>query len=230
MVPMSKWPKQERPRERLREVGPVALSDSEILAILIGTGSGQENVVEVARRLLSDSDGLEGLTKQGLKGLGRFSGMGEAKASRIVAALELGIRVVERRGRKKSPLRFECSADIFESFRTRLGLKRQEVFVAVGLNSRNEAIREILVARGSSNECLVEPKEVFRPMIAEAASKTILLHNHPSGDPTPSPQDVALTRRLAKVGDLVGIPVLDHVVIGPSSYSSLRDLGLLADV
>jgi len=104
---------------------------------------------------------------------------------------------------------------------------REEVFIVVGLNSRNESIHELAVAQGSVNECRVAPATVFRPMIVESAARAVLLHNHPSGDPTPSPHDVALTRRLVSVGKMVGIPILDHIIIGRNAYSSLRDLGLL---
>lgn len=230
MVSMRNWPRRDRPRERLREKGPAALSDSEILALVVGNGCADENAVETARRILSLVGGVDGLPGHGLGSLARIRGIGEAKASRIVAALELGTRVVERRATWSSHNRFECSADIFESYRARLGLLGHEVFVVIGLNSRNELIKEMVVGTGSVNECRIEPPEVFRPLIAEAAARTLLLHNHPSGDPTPSPHDIAVTRRLVQVGKVVGIPVLDHVVIGRGSYTSLRDLGILGDV
>jgi DNA repair protein RadC len=224
---MSKWPKRDRPRERLRELGPGALSDSEVLALLLSTGSGKENAVEVARRILVQGDGVEAIARQGIGELGRIAGVGEVKASRIVAAVELGFRIVEQTEQRKASARFESSADIFESYKTRLAVLREEVFIVVGLNSRNESIHELAVAQGSVNECRVAPATVFRPMIVEAAARAVLLHNHPSGDPTPSPHDVALTRRLVSVGKMVGIPILDHIIIGRNAYSSLRDLGLL---
>ncbi|MCP4198309.1 MAG: DNA repair protein RadC [Proteobacteria bacterium] len=224
---MSKWPKRDRPRERLRELGPSSLSDSEVLALLLSTGSGKENAVEVARRILVQGGGVEAIARQGMGELGRIAGVGEVKASRIVAAVEFGFRIVEQTEQRKASSRFESSADIFESYKTRLAVLREEVFVVVGLNSRNEPIHELAVAQGSVNECRVAPATVFRPMIVEAAARAVLLHNHPSGDPTPSPHDVALTKRLVSVGEMVGIPILDHVIIGRNSYSSLRDLGLL---
>ncbi len=227
---MSTWPKRDRPRERLRELGPGALSDSEVLALLLGTGSRKENAVEVARRILVQGGGVEAIARLGMGELGRIGGVGEAKASRIVAAVEFGFRIVEQTERQKSSCRFESSADIFESYKARLGVLREEIVIVVGLNSRNEPIHELVVAQGTVNECHVAPATVFRPMIAESAARAVLLHNHPSGDPTPSPHDVALTRRLVSVGKLVGIPILDHVIIGRSSHSSLRDLGLLADI
>ncbi|MCP4674693.1 MAG: DNA repair protein RadC [Deltaproteobacteria bacterium] len=211
----------------MKEHGPSALSDAELLALVLGTGSNGVNAVDTSRQFLAEVGGLEGVNGQGFGAISRRSGVGEAKASRVMAALELGVRVVEQAGRKGLNGRFECSSDIFEVYRARLGLLRQEIFIVVGLNSRNETVRELTVAKGSVSECRVEPSAVFRPLIAEAATRAILLHNHPSGDPTPSPYDVALTKRLAKIGELIGIPILDHVVIGGNTYSSLRDLGLI---
>ena len=229
MLSMSKWPKRDRPRERLRAHGPAALSDSELLALLLGTGSGRENAVDVARGILAQGGGLEALARLGLAELVRIGGVGEAKASRIVAAVEFGFRVVEQAEKKRSSCCFESSADIYELYKTRLALLREELVMVVGLSSRNQPVHEVVVAQGSVNECRVAPASVFRPMIAEAAARAVLLHNHPSGDPTPSPQDVALTRRLVCVGNAVGIPILDHIVIGRNAYSSLRDLGLLSE-
>jgi DNA repair protein RadC len=229
MVSLSNWPRSDLPRTRLRELGARALSDSEVLALVIGTGSRSKNVIEVASQIIEEAGSLERLSEQGIGTLGGFVGVGEAKATRIVAAVELGIRVQERLSRPKNSCRFECSSDIFEAYRSRFGALKQEVFIVVGLNNRNEMIRELVVAKGSVNECRVEPREVFRPLIAEAAVRSILIHNHPSGDPTPSPNDVALTRRLAAAGRLLGIPILDHVIISRASHASLRDLGLLVD-
>jgi DNA repair protein RadC len=212
----------------LWELGPAALSDSELLALLIGAGQGNENAVETARRVLSEAGGLEALLERDVQSLSRFKGMGSAKGARLIAALELGMRVVEQRAKERLCPRLNCSLDIFEAYRARLGSLVQEVFAVVALNNRNEIIREEIVAKGSLNECRVEPREVFRPLIAASAARAVLLHNHPSGDPSPSPSDVALTRRLAKVGDTVGIPILDHVIISRFSHASLRDLGLLS--
>lgn len=205
------------------------MSDAEILALIIGAGSNGTNAVEAARSILAQTGGLEGLAELGLCNIERLPFIGQAKGGRLAACLELGLRVVESRSRKRRGSRMDCSADVFETYQARLGGLKQEVFMAIGLSSKNETIREMVIGQGSVNECRVEPREVFRPLIVEAATRTILLHNHPSGDSQPSPYDVALTRRLARVGNLVGIPVLDHVVIARSSYSSMRDLGLLKE-
>ena len=229
MTSIKTWPLRERPRERLGELGARALSDSELVALLLGTGFRNENAVETARRLMGDFGCLENLANQGLGALAKIKGIGSGKAARLVAALELGIRVVEQRSGKREQVSFQCSADIYDAYHARMAGLRQEVFLAVGLNNRNEVIREITAAKGTVNECRVEPREVFRPLIAEAAVRAILIHNHPSGDPTPSSYDVALTRRLVKVGELLGIPVLDHVIIGRFSHTSLRDLKLIVE-
>jgi len=228
MMAISNWPPNERPRERLKDKGAIALSDAELLALLLGTGSSNENVVEFARRILSNHGGLEKLASSGLGALSQTRGVGIAKASRILAALELGLRVFERRLNNRSQTAFLCSEDIFKTYQTRMGDLRQEVFMSVGLNNKNEPIHEVEVARGTVSECLVNPREVFRPMISEAAARIVVLHNHPSGDSQPSKHDLAITRRLARAGDLLGIPLLDHVIIGANSYSSLRDLQLIS--
>jgi DNA repair protein RadC len=220
------WPAEDRPRERLRGKGATALCDAELVALLLGTGGAGENALESSQRILREVGGLDRLAAAGLGSLRGVTGLGEAKAARILAAVELGLRVVERRS-DVPRCAFRCSEEIWEAYRARLGALPQEVFVVVGLNNRNEALREEVVAKGTLSECLVSPREVFRPMIAEAAARVVAVHNHPSGDPEPSPQDVALTRRLAEAGELIGIPLLDHVVIGRRGYASLRDMGLL---
>jgi DNA repair protein RadC len=226
MPSLCHWPPADRPRERLRRKGAAALGDAELIALLVGTGRAGENAVESSLRILSQVGGLDKLAAAGLGSLNAVPGLGDAKASRIIAAVELGVRVVERR--REAPRRAFCrSLEIWEAYRARLGSLRQEVFLVVGLNNRNEALREEVVAMGTLGECLVSPREVFRPMIAEAAARFIAVHNHPSGDPQPSPEDVALTRRLSEAGALLGIALLDHVIIGRCGYASLRDMGLI---
>lgn len=230
MSVISQWPAADRPRERLREKGARALGDAEILAVLLGTGGASMDAVELARSIIVSCGGLERLSSMGVGALAALPGIGEAKAARIVAAVELGDRIQERRSGERRRRRFRCSADIWESYRSRLCHLRQETILAVGLNNKNEPIREEVVAMGSVDECLVGPREVFRPMIAEAAARLVVLHNHPSGDPRPSPQDVTFTRRLEQAGELLGVQLLDHLVVGRGSYSSLRDLGLMGKV
>jgi DNA repair protein RadC len=212
------------PGQRLREKGVETLGDAELLALLIGSGKGT-GPLEVARRLLDNIGGISGLPVQGVGLLSKQSGVGSAKAARLVAAVELGVRLSESRGRRNG--RLSSSADIFDRYRARMSQRLQEVFLVVGMNSKNEVIKEELVAKGSVNECMINPREVFRPLIIEACSRMVVLHNHPSGDSRPSAADITVTKRLEEVGKLIGIPMLDHVVIGKGCYTSMRDMGLL---
>jgi DNA repair protein RadC len=226
MTSLRRWPAVDLPRERLRDKGAAALGDAELIALLLGTGTAGENALESSRRILGQVGGLDRIAAAGLGALTCVPGLGAAKAARILAAIELGLRVVERRS--DAPARaFRRSEEIWEAYGARLGALQQEVFLVVGLNNRNEPLREEVVAKGTISECVISPREVYRPMIAEAAARVVALHNHPSGDPAPSPQDVALTRRLAEAGELIGIPLLDHVVVGRRGYASLRDMGLI---
>lgn len=229
MTTMRLLPDHDRPRERMKRKGSAALQDAELLALLLGAGRPGENALDLARRLLIGVGGLGGLARAGSGGLARMDGVGEAKACRVAAALELGVRAVERAGAGPGGSRFACSRDIYDAYRARLEPLTQEVFLVVGLSNRNEPICERVVAVGGLCDCPVGPREVFRPMIVEAAARFAALHNHPSGDPTPSPDDVATTRRLAEVGLLMGIPLVDHLVVGRSGYVSFRDTGLLGD-
>ena len=225
MSAISQWPAGDRPRERLREKGARALGDAELVALLLGTGGASVDALELARRVLLASGGLERMGSGGVGALRAMPGVGEAKAARLIAAIEIGARIEERRRGVPGRPRFTCSADIYETYRCRMAPLVQETILVVGLNNKNEPLREEVVAIGSLDECAAGPREIFRPMVAEAAARVLLLHNHPSGDPTPSPEDVAFTRRLEEAGDLLGIPLLDHVVVGHGTYSSLRDLG-----
>ena len=222
-------PNREKPRERLYRLGAAALSDAELLALLLGTGIASQPALQTAQRILTENGSIERLSEYGISGLARIRGIGTAKATRLLAAFELGIRLVEMRKSPMPPITVHTSEDVFNAYHTRLAPLRQEIFFVVGLNAKNQVIREITVAMGSIDECHVAPREVFRPLLLEAACRAILVHNHPSGDPAPSTQDLSLTRRLIKVGDLLGIPILDHVIIGRFSHVSLRDLGLVLE-
>ncbi len=211
----------------MKSRGSGALGDAELLALLLGSGRPGENALDISRRLLAEVGGLGQLSRIGLGGLARLEGVGEAKACRVVAALELGVRLVERAGARTAGCRFACSRDIYDAYHARLEALTQEVFLAVGLSNKNEPVCERVVAIGTLSDCTVGPREVYRTMILEAAARFAVLHNHPSGDPTPSPDDVTLTRRLAEAGDLVGIALIDHLVIGRGTYVSFRDAGLL---
>jgi len=212
----------ERPRERLRSVGARNLALRELLALIIGSGSAGSPAPVVAERLAAFADGsLRRLASMDVAVLENVPGVGRATASRILAALELGRRAAADEGDPGAPIR--GPADVFARMGSRLHDLPQEEFHALLLNSRHRVTREVLVTRGTLDAALVHPREVFRPAVAEGAAGIILVHNHPSGDPAPSAEDRAVTRQLAEAGRAVGIPVLDHVVIGRGAYASLAD-------
>ena len=215
----------ERPRERLAAQGPAALGDVELVAILLGSGRRGQNVVEVAAALLAAQGGLAGLARSEEAELRRQPGVGGARAALLRAALELGRRatgVRPERGR-----RLGAAAEVWSHYRARLAFAAVEEFWVIGLDVRHRLLFEACVARGSLTGVEVHPREVFRPLIRAAAAATIFLHNHPSGDPSPSRQDLELTRRLKEVGDLCGIAVVDHVVVGAEGFVSLAERGWL---
>ncbi len=219
------WPEEERPRERLLRYGPEALSDGQLLAVLLRTGHARRSAVGVARDLLSRFENLRALSAAGFAEMASVSGIGPAKAAQVMAALELGRRVQAQPLQQGMPLR--GSRDVFEACAPYLRDLKKEIFQVVLLNGKNRVIRTVTIATGSLTSCLVHPREVFAPAIRESSASVLLIHNHPSGDPTPSPEDLALSRRLVKAGEVIGIPVLDHLVIGDGHYVSFVDQGLM---
>jgi DNA repair protein RadC len=217
---------EDRPRERLARLGPDALAAAELLAVILGTGTRGRTATEVAQRLLEDSGGLRRLSSRTMAEIAGTPGLGTARAARVMAAFALGRQV----GQLRIPpgARFRSGADIFRHYHIRLRDLRKEQFWAVLLDGKNRILREERVSEGSLTASLVHPREVFAPAIRESAGALVFVHNHPSGDPTPSVEDVEITRRLCSVADLVGIRVLDHVVVGDGSYVSFLERGLLA--
>ncbi len=212
----------DRPRERLRALGSANLSLGELLALLVGSGNRGSSAMAIADRILADAEGsLTRLASYDVSFLERISGVGTATAARVAAALELGRRAAVTVGENGDHIR--GPADVFARVGPRLRAAMQEEFHALLLNSRHRVIREVLVTRGILDSALIHPREVFRPAVGEGAAGVILVHNHPSGDPTPSAEDRAVTRQMAEAGRAVGIPVLDHVVIGSASYASLGE-------
>jgi DNA repair protein RadC len=220
---IKKWPKQERPRERLRELGADVLSDAELLAILLVSGSSSAGLtaLDCSRMLLQEYSSLRNLTRATNDELCRTPGVGPVKACRIQAALEIGQRVACQK--REMGRVFQISQDVFDTYSVRLRDVKQETFSVILLDSKNRYIREETVALGSLNQSIVHPREVFRPAIQGAAASVILLHNHPSGDPAPSDEDVRVTERLVEAGKLLGIRVLDHVIVGEGRYYSFFD-------
>ena len=219
-------PLGDRPRERLRRLGPEALSSPELLALLLGTGGAGRSSLEVAHEILQRADGSwRRLALQPVAQLAQVSGVGVARATAIVAAIELGRRLATE-GRDIG-VPFRAPRDVVAAYAPRLeDLAVEEFHVAV-LDVQHRLERDILVTRGLLNTSLVHPREVFRAAVAERAAGVVLVHNHPSGDPTPSSEDRAVTGQLAAAGALLGIPVLDHVIIGRGRYVSFSEAGLL---
>lgn len=234
-LPIRRWVKGERPRERLKALGPGALSTRELLAILVGSGGRSGSAMDVADGLLQDlqrrwpeegrggSGALRRLAGLPLGVLEGRPGIGAATAARIAAAVELGRRIAVEPGMDDPAIR--GPADVFARLGPHLRDLAQEEFHALLLNTQHRIVRGVLITRGILDASLIHPREVFRMAIVESAAGMILVHNHPSGDPTPSREDRMVTDQLVKAGEAVGIPVLDHVIIGDSSFVSLAERG-----
>lgn len=217
-------PESDRPRERLRQVGERAVATSELLAIMLRTGVGGESVNRLAERLLVAFDGLPGLARASLNELTTVKGIGPVKAIEIKAALELGRRLLattpEERPQIASP------ADAANLLLSEMGLLEQEHLRVILLDTRGRVIRIPTVYIGSLNTSVIRVGELFKLAIRDNAAAVIVAHNHPSGDPQPSTEDVAVTRQIIQAGKLLDIPVMDHIVIGRGRYVSLKERGL----
>ncbi len=211
------------PRERLRNLGPTALSDAELLALLLRTGGRGRDALSIARSLLSTRGGMRGLAALSQRELETEPGVGPTKAASLRAAWELARRVAGRRLQPGDDVR--GPADVFRHFHPRLRDATRECFLALLLDGRHRIIREVEISQGTLTASLVHPREVFRPALRDGAAALVVVHNHPSGDPTPSAEDRQVTDRLARAGDLLGVRLLDHVVVAEQGYRSLREEG-----
>jgi DNA repair protein RadC len=218
-------PEEQRPRERMARVGPEALSDAELLAILLRTGWSRESALELAQRLLARPRGLRYLAQVSLEELAAVKGVGPAKAAQVKAAVELGRRLsrAAQAGRPQVRSPADVAALVMEDMR----YLDREHFRTLSLNTKNQLVHLDTISVGSLNSSLVHPREVFKRAVMHSAAAVILVHNHPSGDPAPSAEDVEVTRRLVQAGGILGIAVLDHVIIGDGRYVSLKEEGLL---
>jgi DNA repair protein RadC len=225
-LPVATLLPNDRPRERLWALGPSALTTAELLAILLGTGGGGQDVLELAWGLLEVSDGsLRRLAQRPNAELLRTPGIGPTKAARLVAAFELGTRAARE---ERPPVqRIREPEDVLHLFGSRLRDLQVEEFHLLALDSQSQVLREVLITRGLLNSSLVHPREVFRAAIAEAAAGIIVVHNHPSGDPTPSAEDRAATKQLVSAGRLLDVPLYDHVIIAGDRFVSFATAGLL---
>ncbi|HLG21920.1 MAG TPA: DNA repair protein RadC [Candidatus Manganitrophaceae bacterium] len=222
---IKEWPQGERPRERLLAEGAHVLSDAQLLAILLRTGSDQKNAVQLAIELLDQFQALGNLGNLAISELCSIRGIGPAKAAQLKAALELGRRSLVAPLSQKTKL--ISSRDVFNHFSPSLKHAKREIFKIILLDQKNKVIRDATISEGSLTLTVVHPREVFNPAVRDSAASVIFLHNHPSGDPAPSPEDIQMTRRLAEAGEVMGIEVLDHVIIGADDYFSFSDAGYL---
>jgi DNA repair protein RadC len=218
-------PVDQRPRERLAQHGPDALTDAELLAILIRAGTPQASAVDLAHRLIRDFGGLRGLSERMPKELCAVDGIGPAKAAQVLAALTLARRVFAESIKPGDV--FRGSRQVFEHFHPRLRGEKQEKFLAVLLDTKLRVLRTVPVSSGGLTGSAVRPRDVFRHALAESAAGVIFVHNHPSGDPTPSDVDIEVTHQLVEAGALLGVRVHDHVIVAEHGYVSLADDGKL---
>jgi DNA repair protein RadC len=217
------YPEDQRPRERLVQDGPKSLSNHELLAILLRTGSKEESVLQLANKLLTSFEGLRLLKDASIEEITNIKGIGNVKAVQILAAVELGRRIhriqYEDRYVIRSP---EDAANyVMEDMR----FLSQEHFVCLYLNTKNQVLHQQTIFIGSLNASIVHPREVFKEAFRRSAASFICLHNHPSGDPAPSREDIEVTKRLSECGKLIGIELLDHLIIGDQKFISLKEKG-----
>lgn len=217
------YPQNERPRERFIQNGPQSLSNHELLALLLGTGSREESVLQLANRMLAQFEGLRLLKDATLEELTQMKGIGMAKAINVLAAVEIGRRIASHTLEERYVIR--SPEDGAKYLMNEMRFLTQEHFVCLYLNTKNQVIHKQTIFIGSLNASIVHPREVFKEAVRRSAASVICLHNHPSGDPTPSREDIEVTKRLAESGKIVGIELLDHLIIGENKYVSLKEKG-----
>jgi len=218
-------PEWDRPRERLLALGPRALSVSELLSIIVGSGSSGISSMHVSQSILSAFQSLRELSDAPASSLTRIKGCGTAVTARILAALELGRRAWMLPTQQHPAI--TCPEAVARLLLDEVKLARKEIFFGLFLNSRNRLIDREIVSVGSLNASIVHPREIYRGAILRSAAALVVCHNHPAGDPKPSQEDIAVTKRLSQAGEVLGIPLVDHVILGGGRYVSLKNLGYL---
>ncbi len=213
----------DRPREKLLRHGVAALGDNELVALVIGSGNRHRGALDVANELLAARGGLHGVMRSTCDDLATIAGIGSAKAAQLVAALEMGRRTIAHAPMAK--LRIQSPRHAVAHLMPAFGAGVTEQFGVLLLDTKHRVLRTAVVATGTSNATVVEPRDVFREAIASRAAAVVVFHNHPSGDPTPSAADLELTRRLSAAGILMGIEVVDHIILAESRYCSLKETG-----
>lgn len=217
-------PEEERPRERLIRNGPESLSNAELLGIILRTGSREENVVNLCSRILTEYS-IKQLSLANISRLMQVHGVGKAKAAQIAAVFELARRLETF---VEEPKRKVCSPkDVYTLMYPKMREQKKEKFITLCLDTKNQILREEVVSVGSLNASIVHPREVFKSALMESSASVIMVHNHPSGDPSPSREDIMVTEKMVEGGKLLGIDVLDHIIIGEGRYVSLKDEGFV---
>ena len=218
-------PEEEQPRERLARHGASVLSNSELLALLLGSGSKKENAISLAHRILINEQGLRFLVDSTMEQLCSINGIGEAKAAQIKAAIELGKRLAAFELGVDKPVK--CPQDVAGLLMEEMRYLKKEHMKLVLLNIKCNLISVEEISIGSLNASIVHPREIFKPAIRKSSASIIMVHNHPSGDPSPSSEDVSITARIAEAGKLIGIELVDHIIIGDGKYISMKEKGLI---
>jgi len=214
-------PLDSRPREKLKKYGVENLSNAELLAIILRTGIKNENVIDMSNRLIQEY-GIDKISECSLKELQEIKGIGIAKACQILASFELNKR---KEYQKNEVRKISCSNDVFNLLHEKLKDKKQEVFLILMLDNKNKILGLKEICIGILDASIIHPREIFKPAIKNSASKIILVHNHPSGDPNPSNEDIEVTEQLKKAGEEIGIPILDHIIIGRDCFWSWKEKG-----
>lgn len=219
------FPEDERPRERFEQNGPESLSNHELLAILLRTGTKEESVLQLSNRLLTNFEGLRLLKDATLDEITAIKGIGKAKAIQVLAAIEIGRRISNLAYDDRYVIRSpeDCANYVMNDMR----FLSQEHFVCLYLNTKNQVLHKKTIFIGSLNASIVHPREVYKEALRRSAASVICLHNHPSGDPSPSREDIDVTKRLVESGKIIGIELLDHVIIGENKFVSLKEKGYL---
>jgi DNA repair protein RadC len=218
-------PHEERPRERMQQFGAQALSNAELLAILLRTGTYAESAVRLAQKVLIEAGSLRNLVDMNMEQLMTIKGIGSAKALQIQASIELGRRLA--RTSMSDTITIRSPQDVSTYLMEDLRYLQKEHFVCLFLNTKNHVIGQETLSMGSLNASIVHPREVFRAAIKRSSASIICVHNHPSGDPTPSPEDIQMTARLVEAGQIIGIEVLDHIILGDQKFVSLKEKGFM---
>ncbi|OEH84232.1 hypothetical protein BHU72_12575 [Desulfuribacillus stibiiarsenatis] len=216
-------PPEERPRERMIHHGPETMTNADLLAIILRTGSTNVSVQHLSEQVLSHFDGLHGLLQSTVEEITAIKGIGPAKAVQIMAAIELGRRIA--RHKKGDTYTIRTPEDGANYIMDELRHLQQEVFVTLYLNTKNQVLSHERITTGSLNSSIVHPREIFKGALKRSCASIICIHNHPSGDPSPSREDIEVTKRLVSAGEILGIEVLDHIIIGDNTYYSLKEKG-----